>query len=302
MTSHARPALHPRVTSSPTSITSSPSRITPFPTRIATFLTRIAVVPSPAVALVLLALTVPLLAACSGSDVPENRTADQEFRLGLEEFHDEDYLEAIQHFEVIRLQYPGSAVADSARYFSALARYQREEYLLASYEFNQIIVGGAARELMADAYYQFAQCYYQLAPHAQLDQTYTTRAIDALQNFVEAYPQHPKAQDCERQTLELVNRLAEKEYRTGVLYEKMESPSSALVYYNAVVDRYYNTDVADDAMAGKVRVLIALKRFAAAITTAKEFDERHPASEYRRDVATLVARAEELLRKGSGAQ
>lgn len=281
MTSHARPAPPPRIT-----------------TRRARF----AINSPAAAAFTVLVCSVLVLAACSGSDVPENRTAEQEFRLGLEEFHDEDYLEAIQHFEVIRLQYPGSAVADSARYFSALARFEREEYLLASYEFNQIILGGAARELMADAYYQFAQCYYQLAPHAQLDQTYTTRAIDALQNFVEAYPRHPKAQECERQTLELVTRLAEKEYRTGVLYEKMESPSSALVYYNAVVDRYYNTEFADDAMAGKARMLFALKRFAAVVTTAKEFDERHGGSDYRGEVATLASRATEMLRQGSASQ
>lgn len=238
------------------------------------------------------------LAACSSSDLPENRTAEQEFRLGLDEFQDENYQEAIQHFEVIRLQFPGSSVADSARYYTALARYQREEYLLASYEFNQIIVGGSSRELMADAYYQFAQCYYQLSPNVQLDQTYTSRAIDALQNFVESYPQHPKAQECEKQTIELVNRLAEKEYRTGVLYEKMEAPESAVVYYTTVTDRYYNTDYADDAMAGKVRALFAMKRYADAVKTAKEFEEKYAGSEYRGDVAAISADAAVMLQKG----
>lgn len=295
MTSHARPALPPRIAKSHPFFT---------PRRLVRVTLRriIAAHHAHTATFALFAVSALLFAACSGGEAPESRTAELEFRLGLAEFQDEDYLEAIQHFEVIRLQYPGSAVADSARYFSALARFEREEYLLASYEFNQIILGGAARELMADAYYQFAQCYYQLAPHAQLDQTYTSRAIDALQNFVEAYPQHPKAQECERQTLELVNRLAEKEYRTGVLYEKMESPSSALVYYNAVVDRYYNTEFADDAMAGKARMLFALKRFAAVITTAKEFDERHGGSDFRGEVATLASRATELLRQGSASQ
>ena len=130
--------------------------------------------------------TAAVLFACSSSDLPDNPTAEQQFRLGMEEFQDENYQEAIQHFEVIRLQYPGSSVADSARYFTALSRFQREEYLLASYEFNQIIQSGASRELMADSYYQFAQCYYELSPKVDLDQSYTMRAIDALQrnNFV----------------------------------------------------------------------------------------------------------------------
>lgn len=245
-----------------------------------------------------LVLSAVVFAACSGSDLPENPTAEQEFRRGMEEYLDENYQEAIQHFEVIRLQYPGSAVADSARYFNALSRFQREEYLLASYEFNQIIQGGASRELMADSYYQFAQCYYRLAPDVQLDQTYTRRAIDALQNFIEAYPSHPRAQQAEKEALELVNRLAEKEYLTGVLYEKMDAPESAVIYYGTVTDRYYNTDFADDAMVGKIRALIAMKSYREAIDAAKTFVEKYPDSEYRSDVDAFAAEATELQREG----
>ncbi|MFZ1728840.1 MAG: outer membrane protein assembly factor BamD [Bacteroidota bacterium] len=235
-----------------------------------------------------------VLLACSSSAVPENPTAENEFRLGQEEYLDGNYQEAVQHFEVIRLQFPGSSTADSARYFTALCRYQREEYLLASYEFNQIIQSGSSRELMADAYYQFAQCYYQLAPKVQLDQTYTSRAIDALQNFVEAYPKHAKAQDVEKQVIELVNRLAEKEYDTAILYEKMEVPESALIYFNTVVDRYYNTDYADDAFAGKVRSLLAMKRYADVLSAEKDFLEKYPASEYRKEVEENAAKASSL--------
>ncbi len=229
-------------------------------------------------------LTAAVLLACSSSDVPENPTAEEQFRLGLEEYLDENYLEAVQHFEIIRLQFPGSSVADSSRYYTALCRYQREEYLMASYEFNQIIQSGASRQLMADSYYQFAQCYYQLAPKVQLDQTYSMRAIDALQNFVEAYPSHQKAQEVEKQVIELVNRLAEKEYNTAILYEKMEVPGSALIYFGTVVDRYYSTDYADDAFAGKVRSLLALKRYDEVGAVAKDFLEKHPESEYREEV------------------
>jgi outer membrane protein assembly factor BamD len=240
-----------------------------------------------------------LLLACSASDTQENPTAEEQFRLGMEEFLDENYQEAVAHFEVIRLQFPGSAVADSARYYTALSRYEREEYLLASYEFNQIIQSGASRELMADAYYQFSQCYYQLAPKVQLDQSYTMRAIDALQNFVEAYPSHPKAQEVEKQVIELVNRLAEKEYGTAILYEKMEVPESALIYFSTVVDRYYNTNLAEPAMAGKIRSLLALKRYNDVVAAAKEFKERYPASELQAQVEANAVDAAALLRRGA---
>ena len=225
-----------------------------------------------------------LFAACSSAEVSDTPTAEERFAMGMAEYQDENWLEAINEFEIIRLQYPGSAVADSARYFTGMSRYKREEYLLATYEFNQLISGGRSSELAADAYYMYAQCYYEMSPKVQLDQTATERAIDALQSFVEAYPTHPGADGVERQVLELVGKLAEKEYDTAVLYEKMENRSAALIYYGTVVDRYYNTTLVDDAYAGKIRMLVALKRYDEAESGIAEFLEKYPDSPYRDDM------------------
>jgi len=225
-----------------------------------------------------------LLSACASTEVSDTPTAEERFAMGMQEFEDENWLEAINEFEIIRLQYPGSAVSDSARYFTGLSRFNREEYLLASYEFNRLVTGGRSRDLADDAYYMYAQCYYRMSPKAELDQTATERAIDALQSFVEAYPNHPKATEVEKQVLELVNKLAEKEYETGILYEKMENRSAALIYFSTVVDRYYNTYVVDDAHAGKIRMLVELKRWDEAESSIAEFLEKYPDSPNRDEV------------------
>lgn len=245
----------------------------------------------------LFALTI-LLAACSGSMEVETTSAAQRFALGMEEYEDENYLEALQHFEIIRLQYPASAVADSARYFTGMCRYHREEFLLATYEFNQLIQGANTPGLGADAYHMFSQCYYEMSPKVQLDQTSTQRAIDALQTFVELYPEHPAAAGTEKQVLELVNKLAEKEYDTGILYEKMENRRAALIYFSTVVDRYYNTYFVDDALAGKIRMLMGLKRYDEAESGIEEFVAKYTDSpwlddieSYREDLQDLRAKA-----------
>ena len=227
-----------------------------------------------------------LFVSCGTSEVTESPGASERFRLGMMEYQDEDYLEALNHFEVIRLQYPGSSVADSARYYTGMCRYHREEYLLATYEFNKLIQGRRSA-LAPDAYYMFSQCYYEMSPKVPLDQTNTQRAIDALQSFVEQYPNHPKAPTVERQVLELVNKLAEKEYETAILYEKMENRQAALIYFTTIVDRYYNTYLVDDALAGKIRMLIALKRYDEAVTAVDDFLKRYPDSDWRDDVEDM---------------
>jgi outer membrane protein assembly factor BamD len=217
-------------------------------------------------------------AGCSSSQPEAPVSAAERFRMGMAEYQDENWFEAIQHFEIIRLQFPGNVVADSSRYFCGMSRYHREEYLLASYDFSQLVTGGTSPGLAADAQYMYAECYYQLSPPPALDQSYTVRAIDALQTFIELYPKHPRVADAEKKIAELRDRMAEKEYRTGVLYVKMENDAAALVYFDAVIDRYYNTAWADDASAQKIRILIRRGRGAEAARAITRFFEKYPDS------------------------
>lgn len=236
--------------------------------------------------LFILLLSSIAVVACSSSEEVTLATAEDRFRVAMKAYHDEDYLDALQHFDIIRLQYPGSSIADSARYFAGLSRMKREEYLLASYEFNQLISSYPKSKLLGDAQYMFADCYYALSPKVSLDQTNTQRAIDALQTAIEYYPSHPRAQEAERKILELYGKLAEKEYNTGVLYTKMGNDRSALIYFDSVIDKYYNTEFADDAMAAKIRILMKRKRNVQALELIATFLQKYPDSPYRSEIAT----------------
>jgi outer membrane protein assembly factor BamD len=228
-----------------------------------------------------------LFASCSGSAPQDLPTAEQRFLLGMTEYSNRDYLDAIQQFEVIRLQFPGSPVADSARYFLGMSRYKREEYLLGSYEFNQLVQYNPNSALQADAQFMHAMCYVELSPKSALDQNYTVKAIDALQNFIELHPRHAKAQEAEQRMLVLITKLAEKEFNTGMLYMKLENYKSAELYFDTVTDKYYNTDFADDASAMKIRILARRKQPAQTATAVRDFLKKYPGSPHVAEVQAV---------------
>lgn len=247
----------------------------------------------------ILTLIVPLLFfGCSGSDATRSSTASQLFQIGMEAYDDNEDLEAIKQFEIIRLQYPGSAVADNARYYSGMSRFKRGEFLLATYEFNQLIQRSAGSDLTPHAYYQWAMCYYEMSPDVPLDQSYTVTAVDALQSFIELYPSHAKAAEAEKQVLELVNKLAEKEYITAVLYTKLKNWRAALIYYDTVIDRYYSTDFADDAMVGKINLLMDREDYGQAYPVIKDFLKRHPDSRFYERIVEYKSDLDEILPPG----
>lgn len=88
--------------------------------------------------LVIIILFLSLLISCKSSDVEKTLTAEERFEMGMKEFQDENYIDAINEFSVVTLQYPGSSVSDDAQYYLGECRFFREEYLLAAYEYEAL--------------------------------------------------------------------------------------------------------------------------------------------------------------------
>lgn len=243
-----------------------------------------------------------LFGACASTTEQVLPTAAERFAQGMEEYRDENWFDAIQHFEVIRLQYPGSAQADSARFYTAMSRMEREEYILASYDLNQLIAGFPSSKLLEEAQFQFAVCYDRLSPAPALDQAYTSRAIDAYQTFIELYPKNVRATDAEKRILALTTKLAEKEFMTGVLYTRLESYTAALVYFDTVIDRYYNTEFVDDAMVQKLRILLRRRQAAQALTLVKTFLAKYPDSPFASEVRAAESQIASMGAMSGGAK
>src|SRR5262245_16079123 len=111
-------------------------------------------------AAVLLALAAINFSACGSSSPIQNLSAEQRFEHGKKNFEEGSYLEAISDFEIIRLQFPGSAVADKAQYYLGESHFKQEEYLLAAEEYQALKRNMPASPLVPAAQYNIGLCYY----------------------------------------------------------------------------------------------------------------------------------------------
>jgi outer membrane protein assembly factor BamD len=246
---------------------------------------------------VMLICTVGLLmAGCGGGDVTRVMPVEDRFAFAKALFDDGDYLDAVNEFTVITLQFQGSAFAADAQYYLGECRFAREEYLLAGFEYSVVKRNYPASPRVADAQYKLGLCYYMLSPRPALDQQYTKRAIDELQSFVEYYPSHEKAVDADAKIKELTVRLAEKEYETARLYSTMEYYRAALYYYDDVIEKYHDTEYAPLSSIGKVELLISRNRYREAAAESKRFLERYPNSVLRGRMEKLKNEIDEELK------
>jgi outer membrane protein assembly factor BamD len=228
------------------------------------------------VPLSVLAVVVAGLIGCSSGEAVKPMTVEERFAHAKALFDDRSYLEAINEFTVITLQFQGSAVAADAQYYLGESRFQRGEYLLAAFEYQNVKRNFPASPRVADAQFKLALSYYNLAPKSVLDQQYTRKSIDEFQSFVEYYPGHEMAPDADAKIKELTTRLAKKQYDTARLYAAMEYFKSALFYFDDVIEKYHDTEYAPLAYIEKVELLMKRNRHREAGTEIMKFLDRYP--------------------------
>lgn len=227
----------------------------------------------------LLALVVlsAALWGCSGTKVnTANMSADEHLNYAMQLFNDRDYLESINEFQNILLQFPGSAVIDQAQYYLAESHFKRGEFILAAYEYSRLIKDIPASKLVPQAQFMLAESYYQLSPDFQLDQRYTKKSIEEFQAFIDFFPTDQRVPEAEKKIQDLNNKLAQKEFHTAEIYEKMENYDAAIYYYTIVTDTYHDTKFASAAQYNKIKTLVQIKENKTALKEIASFLQRFP--------------------------
>ena len=240
------------------------------------------------VLILLLIIVAAAFNSCSSTQEVITQGAGETYRNGLDYLKNKQYEKARNEFDVVVKQYPGSAYADSAQYFLAETYYDQEEYLTAAFEYGNINRNYPTSKLAASARYQVAKCYAAQSPRVELDQDNTRKAIDAFQSFIDYYPGSPLVPDAEKQIMDLRDKLAQKNYKIAQQYLILGYYKAALVYYDVVLDQFHDSDVADKAALGKVKVLIIRKKTDEARAALEKFYATFPNSNLKGDADDLA--------------
>lgn len=232
------------------------------------------------------ALCTVVLLSCSSTNKEVPQTAEEVFNEALMRFKDKSFMEAQKLFDVIKLQYPASAYADDAQYYLAEINYKRDEYQLAAFNYNMLRRVYPRSEYSKEALFKTGMSYYKLSPTFDREQEHTIKAIQTFSEFQASYPQDSLANEATKYIIELREKLAYKEYFSGVIYYKMSYLKSALIYFNFVLDDYSDTKVIEDAYIGKMQVLKEMNKIEELKITLELFKVAFPKTKF---VAELEA-------------
>lgn len=193
-------------------------------------------------ALILISIFILGALGC-GSGLPSVPT-DPDDILGKADryYHRKRYFQSGELYKAFVQRFPGHERSDYAQFMLAESYFGDEEWSLAAVEYRILIGNYGYSDYVDDAVLREAVSLFKQAPKAVLDQSMSKEAQDRLKQFLRAFPDSPLMPEVQELMVEVNTKLAEKEMRTAYFYFKQKKYMSALIYLDAVIDNYPNTE------------------------------------------------------------
>lgn len=207
---------------------------------------------------------------CGAAALQERSGGSASFDSGKTAYDHGDWVQAQLDLKAYVEQYPGTDRTDDALYYLGLAYLKTKDYALGSTQFDRLTRDFPQSPFQPDAMFYLARCDDLDSRPAPLDQTETQRAIDRYKTFLDTYPDNANAAEAKQRTQALRDRLAEKRFRNGRLYTKLNQRPAAAIYLRELIDEYPESRWAGDAAVLLADVLVKLGRKEEAIEALRK--------------------------------
>ena len=203
--------------------------------------------------------------SCSSNTTRRDIDYNSEFENGKIALGKKKYIKAQDHFNAVVIGASHTELGDDALFYLGESFFYSKDYLLAISEYDRLIRKMPFSPFIEKARYRICEAYLTISPKYFNDQTYSEKALEKLQEFIDDYPNSDERKKAEIDIKELRNKLSHKAYESGVLYMKMEEYKAALLAFNQVIELYYDTDFIELAHLKTIACYIKTNDFEVAV-------------------------------------
>jgi len=221
----------------------------------------------------------------------ENTPPDEIFAQAEAQLADGKAVEAAQTFNEIERLYPFSQLAKRAIVMSAFASYEAGDDGNARASARRYLDLYPSDKDAPYAQHLIALTYYDNIVDVGRDQATTEKALQALREVVNRYPDSDYARDAQLKIDLTLDHLAGKEMTIGRYYLKRGYYTAAINRFRVVVDKYQTTSQTPEALHRLVEANLALGLEREALASAAVLGHNFPGSTwYANSYALLTGR------------
>jgi outer membrane protein assembly factor BamD len=212
----------------------------------------------------------------------------------LKLYNTKDYSKALGLFDDLATRYRGRDGAEDLFYYYAYTNYKLKDYTSARYHFKSFADTYPSSARAEECRFMAAYCFYIDSPLSSLDQENTSKAIDALQLFINLYPKSDRVAEAGKLIQNLRDKLEEKAFNNSNLYLTIGDYQAAVIAFGNTLRDYPDTKYAEqlEFLTVKAQYEYASHSFEVAqeerynqtIASASQFVEKFPKSKYLKEV------------------
>jgi outer membrane protein assembly factor BamD len=230
---------------------------------------------------------------------------EYKFQKAVEYYNAKKYDKAYPLFDELLTLYRSTAKAEEVFYYYAFTTYHMGDYILAAYHFKNYTKTFSSTERAPECAFMVGYCYYLESPTYSLDQSYTFKAINELQLFVNTHPGSEKLPRCNELIIELRRKLERKSFERARQYYETTYYQSAVVAFNNTLNDYPDTQYREEIMYLRLKASYELadnsieskklQRFIEAKTAYLDFIEQYPESKEAKEAVDMYVKIQEKI-------
>ena len=210
--------------------------------------------------LILSIIAIATMTSCGEyQKVLKSNDYNYKFEYAKRAFEEKKYAQAATLLKDVVTVFKGSDKAEESLYLLAMSHYENKEYYDATAYFQTYYNRYPKGKYTEMARFFAGYGYYLDSPDPQLDQTYTVKAIEELQAFLDYFPKSDKVSIAQNAIFEMQDKLTLKELQ------------NAQLYYN--LGTYMGNN------------------YEAAIITARNAIKEYPYSKYKEELEMLILKS-----------
>ncbi|MFZ1703173.1 MAG: outer membrane protein assembly factor BamD [Saprospiraceae bacterium] len=212
-------------------------------------------------------------------------------------YKQKEYDRALGLYDLIIQYYRGRQEAEELFFNYAYCHYYSNDYILASTYFKNYSTTFGNSVNKEEAEYMAAYSNYRLSPNHRLDQTYTLKAMDGFEQFINLYPYTERAESATKLLDEMRKKLDLKAYEQGVLYYKIGQYQSAITSFQSYINEFPETNKMEEVRFLMIKSAVVLaeksvfdkqkERYEEALKLVDVFYKKHPTSKKKGEIKSF---------------
>lgn len=247
-----------------------------------------------------------LLCQCGGINaLLKSNDPDRIYTTALDYYKREKWSRASTLFEGVQHYYRNTVREDSIQFYNAHCKFKLHDFETASLMLDDFRKSFGRSAFLEDAEGMYAYCFYRMSPEPSRDQTATSRALIAINEFISRYPKSDKIDEFQALNEELTQRLHTKSYLNAYTYYKIGRYKSAIVALKNALRTYPDSKYREEIMflivdssyqlASNSVASKQTDRYLAMVDSYLSFREEFPESKHTKEVERMAAEAREYL-------